>query len=106
MRIVIADDEGLLRAGLAHLLSGAGFEIAGQCGDARALVAMVDARRPDLAIIDIRMPPGEGTEGLVAAQEIRSRHPTIGVLVLSHLLELRYALPATPWRPIPARSAS
>jgi serine/threonine-protein kinase len=92
VRIVIADDEGLLRAGLARLLADAGFEIAGLCGDAVTVVSMVAARLPDVAIVDIRMPPGEGTGGLTAAQEIRRRHPRVGVLVLSHLLDLRYAL--------------
>ena len=92
MRIVIADDEGLLREGLARLLTDAGFEIAGVCGDAVAALALVEARRPDIAIIDIRMPPGDGTEGLTAAQEIRRRHPHIGVLVLSHVLEVSYAM--------------
>jgi serine/threonine-protein kinase len=92
VRIVIADDEGLLRAGLTRLLTDAGFLIAGVCGDAETLLALVAARRPDVAIVDIRMPPGDGTAGLDAAQEIRRRHADVGVLVLSHLLELRYAL--------------
>jgi DNA-binding NarL/FixJ family response regulator len=91
MRIVIADDEALLREGLARLLDDAGFEVAGRCGDADALLRMVDARRPDVAIVDIRMPPGHGDDGLVAAQEIRRRHPDVGVLVLSHHLDSRYA---------------
>ena len=91
MRVVIADDETLLREGLARLLEDAGFEIAGRCGDADALLRMVDARRPDVALVDIRMPPNHGDDGLIAAQEIRRRHPDIGVLVLSHHLESRYA---------------
>ena len=91
MRVVIADDEALLRDGLARLLEDAGFEIAGRCGDADALLRMVDARRPDVAIVDIRMPPHAGEDGLVAAQEIRRAHPEIGVLVLSHHLASRYA---------------
>ena len=91
MRVVIADDEALLREGLARLLLDAGFEIAGRCGDADALLHMVDARRPDVAIVDIRMPPNQGDDGLVAAQEIRRRHPDVGVLVLSHYLDSRYA---------------
>ena len=89
MRLVIADDEMLLREGLARLLQDAGFEIAGRCGDADALLRMVQARRPDVAIVDIRMPPNDG---LLAAQEIRRRHPEIGVLVLSHHLDSRYAM--------------
>jgi DNA-binding NarL/FixJ family response regulator len=91
MRVVIADDEALLREGLARLLEDAGIEVVGRCGDADALLRMVDARRPDVAIVDIRMPPGRGDDGLVAAQEIRRRHPRTGVLVLSHHLESRYA---------------
>jgi len=91
MRIVIADDEMLLRDGLARLLEDAGFEVAGRCGDAGELLRMVDARLPDAAIVDIRMPPGRADDGLVAAQEIRRRHPMIGVLVLSHHVESRYA---------------
>ena len=88
---MIADDEALLREGLARLLQDAGFEIAGRCGDADALVRMVDARSPEAAIVDIRMPPNHGDDGLVAAQEIRRRHPGVGVLVLSHYLDSRYA---------------
>jgi DNA-binding NarL/FixJ family response regulator len=91
VRVVIADDEALLREGLARLLQDAGFEVVGRCGDAEALLRMVDARKPDIAIVDIRMPPGHGDDGLVAAQEIRRRHPNVGVLVLSHYLDSRYA---------------
>ncbi len=91
MRVVIADDEALLREGLARLLQDAGFEVAGRCGDAGALLRMVEARKPDVAIVDIRMPPNLGDDGLVAAQEIRRRHPDVGVLVLSHFLDSRYA---------------
>jgi serine/threonine-protein kinase len=91
MRVVIADDEALLREGLARLLDDAGFEVAGRCGDADELLRMVDARRPDVAIVDIRMPPNHGADGLIAAQEIRRRHPEVGVLVLSHHLDSRYA---------------
>ena len=91
MRVVIADDEALLREGLARLLADAGFEVAGRCGDADALLRMVEARKPDVAIVDIRMPPNLGDDGLVAAQEIRRRHPDVGVLVLSHFLDSRYA---------------
>jgi DNA-binding NarL/FixJ family response regulator len=91
VRVVIADDEALLREGLARLLQDAGFEVAGRCGDAEALLRMVEARKPDVAIVDIRMPPGHGDDGLLAAQEIRRRHPNVGVLVLSHYLDSRYA---------------
>jgi DNA-binding NarL/FixJ family response regulator len=91
MRVVIADDEALLREGLARLLADAEIEVAGRCGDAEALLRMVEARRPDVAIVDIRMPPNLGDDGLVAAQEIRRRFPDTGVLVLSHYLDSRYA---------------
>ena len=91
MRVVIADDEALLREGLARLLDDAGFEIAGRCGDADALLRMVEARKPDVAIVDIRMPPNNSDDGLLAAQEIRRRHSNVGVLVLSHHLDSRYA---------------
>jgi DNA-binding NarL/FixJ family response regulator len=91
MRVVIADDEVLLREGLARLLDDAGVEVAGRCGDADALLRMVDARRPDVALVDIRMPPNHGDDGLLAAQEIRRRHVDVGVLVLSHHLDSRYA---------------
>ena len=92
MRLVIADDELLLRDGLARLLEDAGLEIAGRCGDADALLRMVEARRPDAVIVDIRMPPKHREDGLEAAQEIHARHPEIGVLVLSHHLASRYAM--------------
>lgn len=91
MRVLIADDETLLRDGLARLLDDAGFEVAGRCGDAEELLRMVGARLPDVAIVDIRMPPNHGDDGLVAAQEIRRRHHEVGVLVLSHILDSRYA---------------
>ena len=91
MRVLIADDETLLRDGLARLLEDAGLEVVGRCGDADALLRMVGARLPDVAIVDIRMPPGHADDGLLAAQEIRRRHPDVGVLVLSHHLESRYA---------------
>ena len=91
MRLVIADDEALVREGLARVLEDSGFEVVGRCGDAGALLTMVEARQPDVAIVDIRMPPGHGDDGLVSAQEIRRRHPDIGVLVLSHYLDSRYA---------------
>jgi DNA-binding NarL/FixJ family response regulator len=91
VRVLIADDETLLRDGLARLLEDAGFDVVGRCGDADALLRMVEARRPEIAIVDIRMPPGHGDDGLRAAQEIRRRHPGTGVLVLSHHLDSRYA---------------
>jgi DNA-binding NarL/FixJ family response regulator len=92
MRVVVADDSVLLREGLVRLLSEAGFEVAGQAGDADALLAIVDAQRPDVAIVDIRMPPTHTDEGLRAARELRLRYPTMGVLVLSQYVRPSYAL--------------
>ena len=92
MRIVIADDEMLLREGLARLLSDAGFDVVGKASNATELLRSVRTTSPDVAIVDIRMPPGNSDEGLVAAREIRSAHPNIGVLILSHYLEPNYAM--------------
>jgi DNA-binding NarL/FixJ family response regulator len=92
MRVVVADDEALLREGLVRLLREAGFEVIGTASDGAGIVRLVEARRPDLAVIDIKMPPDHKEEGIVAAQEIRRRFPDIGVLVLSHYLESRYAM--------------
>jgi DNA-binding NarL/FixJ family response regulator len=92
MRVVIADDEVLLRAGLERLLVDAGFDVVGTVGTPDELQRKIDLARPDLAIVDIKMPPTHTDEGLVAAQAIRERHPEIGVLVLSHYLEPRYAM--------------
>jgi serine/threonine-protein kinase len=92
MRIVLADDEVLVRDGLARLLEDTGIEVASRCADATALLRAVDTWHPDVAIVDIRMPPTHTDEGLVAAQEIRRRHPDVGVLVLSHHLESGYAM--------------
>ena len=92
MRVVIADDEVLLREGLERLLLEAGFEVVGKVGNADELLRKVELTRPDVAIVDIRMPPTQTDEGIHAAQEIRRAHPEIGVLVLSHHLESRYAM--------------
>jgi len=92
MRVIVADDEALLREGLIRLLAEAGFEVAGKAADGAELLRLVDARRPDLVIVDIKMPPTHTDEGLAAASEIGDRHPEIGVLVLSHYLEPRYAM--------------
>jgi DNA-binding NarL/FixJ family response regulator len=92
MRIVIADDEMLLREGLARLLSDAGFDVVGKATNATELLRSVRTTSPDVAIVDIRMPPGNSDEGLVAASEIRSAYPNIGVLILSHYLESNYAM--------------
>ncbi|MDQ6778799.1 MAG: response regulator transcription factor [Actinomycetota bacterium] len=92
MRIVIADDEMLLREGLARLLNDAGLDVVGKTTNASELLRAVRLTRPDIAIVDIKMPPTHTTEGLAAAQEIRSSHPQTGVLVLSHYLESVYAM--------------
>ena len=92
MRVVIADDELLLREGLERLLTEADFDVVGKVGTAAELRRTVELTHPDVAIVDIRMPPGEGDDGLLAAQDIRRRHPLTGVLVLSHHLDSRYAL--------------
>lgn len=92
MRVVIADDETLLREGLARLLSDAGLDVVGRAATAGELLRRVELTRPDVAIVDIRMPPTHSDEGLVAAQEIRRLHPAVGVLVLSHHVESRYAM--------------
>jgi DNA-binding NarL/FixJ family response regulator len=91
MRIVIADDTMLIREGTARLLEEAGFEIAGKASDAPALLRAVALDHPDVAIVDIKMPPAYTDEGLVAAEQIRAAHPHVGVLVLSQYLESRYA---------------
>ena len=92
MRIVLADDSVLLREGVARLLEEAGFEVVAQAGDAEDLLRKVGAHKPDLAIVDVRMPPTHTDEGLRAAAEIRERYPGIGVLVLSQYVETHYAL--------------
>ena len=91
MRAVIADDSLLLREGITRLLAEGGIEVAAGVGDAEALVAAVAKQQPDLAIIDVRMPPGYQDEGLRAAIEIRRRWPKVALLVLSQFVEERYA---------------
>ncbi|HTZ04740.1 MAG TPA: response regulator [Gaiellaceae bacterium] len=92
MRIVLADDSVLLREGIARLLEDSGFEVVGQAGNADELMLKVRSYHPDVAIVDIRMPPTHTDEGLRAAQEIREQHPGTGVLVLSQYVESGYAL--------------
>ena len=92
MRVVVADDEVLLREGLARLLTETGFEVVGKAGDANQLLATIRHTHPQVAIVDIKMPPTHTDEGLVAAEEIRRLDPSVGVLVLSHYLESRYAM--------------
>jgi DNA-binding NarL/FixJ family response regulator len=92
IRVVIAEDSVLLREGLARLLEESGFEVAGQAGDAEDLLRKVGAHKPDVAVIDVRMPPSHTDEGLRAAHRIRAEHPKTGVLVLSQYVEEAYAL--------------
>ena len=91
-RVVVADDDVLLREGLAGLLERSGFEITGQAGDATELLRVVHDQKPDLVIVDIRMPPRQETEGLEAAQVIRRELPEIGILVLSAHAEVAEAM--------------
>ena len=92
MRVVLADDSVLLREGVARLLQDAGFDVVGQAGTAEELMLKVRSYAPDVAIVDIRMPPTHTDEGLRAAQEIRTKHPDVGVLVLSQYVEPGYAM--------------
>src|SRR5258706_16442590 len=92
MRIVLADDDILLREGIASLLERTGFEVVGQAHDAPGLLALIREHRPDLAIVDIRMPPDHLTEGLDAARVIRQEFPAIGILVLSAHAEVEQAM--------------
>jgi len=91
-RVVLADDDVLLREGLASLLERSGFEVVAQAGDAVELLAMVRSTTPDVAIIDIRMPPAQATEGLQAAQVIRAEHPETAIIVLSAHVEVEEAM--------------
>jgi serine/threonine-protein kinase PknK len=91
-RVVLADDDVLLREGLASLLDRSGFEVVGQAGDGPGLLALVRSARPDLAIIDVRMPPGHGTEGLQAARVIRAELPGTAIVVLSAHVEVDDAM--------------
>jgi DNA-binding NarL/FixJ family response regulator len=91
-RIALADDDVLLREGLASLLERSGFDVVGQAGDASELIALVRELQPELAIVDIRMPPTHTTEGLGAAQVIREEFPDVGILVLSAYVEVTEAL--------------
>jgi DNA-binding NarL/FixJ family response regulator len=92
MRIVIAEDQTLLREGLAHLFRDAGHEVVASHGDAEHLLAAVTGHRPDLVVVDVRMPPTFTDEGARAAIEIKDRHPEIGVLVLSQHVEETHAV--------------
>jgi DNA-binding NarL/FixJ family response regulator len=91
-RVVVADDDVLLREGLASLLGRSGFEVVGQAGDGAELLAVVRERRPELVLVDIRMPPTNSTEGLEAARVIRQELPETGILVLSAHVEVEHAM--------------
>jgi len=92
VRVVIAEDSVLLREGLARLLAEAGIDVVAQVGDADALHHAVHRERPDVVIVDVRMPPTHTDEGARAAEEIRERHPEIAILVLSQVVEAKRAL--------------
>jgi DNA-binding NarL/FixJ family response regulator len=92
MRVVVAEDSVLLREGLVRLLAEDGFDVVGQAGDAEDLLRKVGAHRPDVAVVDVRMPPSHTDEGLRAAAEIRERYPQTAVLVLSQVIEPGSAL--------------
>jgi DNA-binding NarL/FixJ family response regulator len=92
MRVVVADDDVLLREGLASLLERSDFQVVGQAGDATELLALVREHEPDLVIVDIRMPPAHSTEGLDAAHAIREEFPDTGILVLSAHVEIEHAM--------------
>jgi len=99
MRVVIAEDSAVVRAGLAEILADRGHDVVAAVGNAEALLAAVAEHRPDVTVVDVRMPPGYTDEGLRAAIEIRRHHPATGVLVFSQYIETRYAadlLAATP----------
>jgi DNA-binding NarL/FixJ family response regulator len=91
VRVVVADDSTLLREGMVRLLEESGLEVVGQAADAEDLMRKVRAHRPDVAVVDVRMPPTHTDEGLRAAQEIRTELPEVGVLVLSQYVEVAYA---------------
>ncbi|HLM31352.1 MAG TPA: response regulator transcription factor [Solirubrobacterales bacterium] len=92
MRVIVAEDSVLLREGIARLLDERGFDVVGQAGDADDLLRKVGAHKPDVAVVDIRMPPTNTDDGLRAALRIRGQHPDTGVLVLSAYVEEAYAL--------------
>jgi DNA-binding NarL/FixJ family response regulator len=92
LRVVVAEDQALLREGIVRLLGDAGFEVVAEAGDAPDLVRKVGAHRPDVAVVDVQMPPGNADDGLRAALRIRAEQPEVGVLVLSQFAEERYAV--------------
>lgn len=92
LRVVVADDDVLLREGLASVLQRSGFDVVGQAGEPLHLMSLVREKIPDLVVVDIRMPPTHSTEGLDAARTIRNDHPDIGILVLSAHVEVEHAM--------------
>ena len=92
MRVVVAEDVMLMREGIVHLLRDAGVEVVGEAADGDALLRQAHALRPDVVVVDIRMPPTHTDEGLVAAGRIRTELPGVGVVVLSHYVEAGYAM--------------
>ena len=92
IRIVLADDAVLLREALAAALEASGFRVVGQAEDVPGLLALITGERPDVAIVDVRMPPTHTTEGLEAARHIRRTQPDVAILVLSQYIETRYAI--------------
>jgi DNA-binding NarL/FixJ family response regulator len=99
VRVVIAEDSALLREGLARILAEGGFEVTAQAGDADELMRAIRMEPPDVAVVDVRMPPTHTDEGARAAREIRERHPSVGVLVLSQVVEAAHALALFTDRP-------
>jgi DNA-binding NarL/FixJ family response regulator len=92
LRVVIGEDDVLLREGIVRILDGAGFDVVGQAGDADDLLRKALAHRPDVAVVDVQMPPRRQDDGVVAAMELRRRMPSVGVLVLSQFYEESYAM--------------
>lgn len=92
MRVVIADDAMLIREGLTKLLRDAGVTVVAKASNAQELLHHVALAQPDVAVVDIRMPPGQSDEGVVAAERIRSEHPGVGVLLLSQYVDPRYGM--------------
>jgi DNA-binding NarL/FixJ family response regulator len=90
--VIVADDALLFREGLTRVLASIGFEVLGVAGDVAGSLRLVERDPPDVAILDLRMPPGHGTEGIEAAQQIRERWPSVGLLLLSQYVEAHYAL--------------
>ena len=99
MRVVIAEDSALLREGLARILAEGDFEVAGQCANADELHDVVRRRRPNVAVVDVRMPPTHTDEGARAARELREKYPEMGVLLLSQVVEAAHALALFSERP-------